>query len=141
MPHDDTIFLKSNVDMLSLFNEDQLRRVTPDIERHTYSKGELVLFKGEITSGLYFVKKGKAVLQKKSAGAEPECHALASGDFFGEMSVLEDAAAAESVRAAEDGTEILTIPHNSFAKLLEMQPALKKALLDKAAQRKRPDGR
>ncbi|MFA5138601.1 MAG: cyclic nucleotide-binding domain-containing protein [Elusimicrobiota bacterium] len=124
--------MKLNVELLSFFNEEQLRRVTPDIERRTYAKGEPVLFRGEITSGLYLVKKGKAVLQTKT-----ESHALAPGDFFGEMSVLEDVAAAESVRAAEDGTEVLTIPHNSFAKLLKMQPLLKKALLDKAAKRKK----
>ncbi len=33
VPNDDTIFLKKSVDVLSFFNEEQLRRITPDIER------------------------------------------------------------------------------------------------------------
>jgi len=137
MPNDDTIFLKTSVDVLSFFNEDQLRRVTPDIERKTYAKGETVLFRGEITNGLYVIKKGKVELINKGKTGEPARHELVGGDFFGEMSVLEEIASISSVRASADGTEVLTIPHGSFGKLLEMQPLLKKALLDKVAQRKK----
>src|SRR3989344_4111818 len=111
MPNDDTIFLKTKVDVLSFFNEEQLRRVTPDIERHTYAKGDFVLLKGEVTNSFYIIKKGRvAVLMKPKEGA--------------------------SVKAMEDDAEILMIPHTSFQKLLEMQPLLKKTLLDKAQARK-----
>ncbi|MFC1679607.1 cyclic nucleotide-binding domain-containing protein, partial [Elusimicrobiota bacterium] len=103
MPHDDTIFLKGSVDVLSFFNEEQLRRVTPDIERATYKKGDLLMFKGEITSGFYIIKQGKVRVSTKEKNYD-----LARGDFFGEMSVLEDTAATESVRASEDDTEIIT---------------------------------
>jgi len=133
MPHDDTIFLKSNVDILSFFNVDQLRRVTPDIEHNSYKDAQLILFKGAITEGFYIIKKGSVKVQGKGTGPA----LLKAGDFFGEMSLLEDIANMESIRAAEDGTEILTIPHASFEKLLGMQPLLKKALLDKIAARKK----
>jgi len=133
MPFDDTLFLKSQVDILSFFDEVQLRRVTPDIEHRHYSKGEVILLKGEVTSGFYIVKKGKvAVLVKPKGGAETTKE-LPAGGFFGEISLLEDTAATASVKALENDTEVLTIPHESFQKLLQMQPLLKKALLDKVA--------
>ena len=135
MPHQDTIFLKTSVDVLSFFNEDQLRRVTPDIERHSYNKGQSVLFKGQITDGFYIIKKGKVTVFTKPKGGPEAHHDLVKGDFFGEMSVLDDIASTAAVRAAEDGTEVLTIPHSSFEKLIEMQPLLKKGLLDKIAKR------
>lgn len=135
MPNDDTIFLKTKVDVLSFFNEDQLRRVTPDIERNSYGKGDMVILKGEVTSGFYIIKKGKVAVQTKTPQGMQTAELIA-GDFFGEISLLENIAATASIKSVEDGTEILVIPHGSFQKLLEMQPLMKKTLLDKVAARK-----
>lgn len=135
-PHDDTIFLKSSVDVLSFFNEDQLRRVTPDIERASYQAGQTVLVRGEVSSAFYIVKKGKATATYKQRGGSVT-RELKAGDFFGEISLLEEMPSDASIKAAEDDTVILTIPSGSFAKLLEMQPLLKKSLLDKVAERRK----
>ena len=141
MPNEDTIFLKTSVDVLSFFDPEQLRRVTPDIERKEYNKGETVIFKGQITDAFHIIKKGKVIVMLKPKPGEAAAAAgveLKAGDFFGEMSLLEDIAATASVKAAEDGVEILMIPHASFQKLIDMQPLLKKALLDKIAARRPP---
>lgn len=138
MPHDDTIFLKTKVDILSFFNEEQLRRITPDIERKSYGAGEMIVLRGEITSGFYIVKKGKVSATHKEKDGATRKQDLPAGDFFGVISLLENQAADETIKSAEEGTEILTIPAASFQKLLEMQPLLKKAILDKVAARKKP---
>ena len=137
MPHDDTIFLKSQVDVLSFFDVEQLRKVTPDIEHATYPAGEVIVIKGEVTSGLFIVKKGKVAVHLKPKTGPPGVVELKAGEFFGEVSMLSDAPAAGSVKSAEDGTEILTIPHASFRKLIDMQPLLVQTLLRKAADRKK----
>lgn len=134
-PFDDTIFLKTQVEVLGLFDEEQLRKVTPDISRKTYSKGQTILMRGEIAEGLHIVKKGGAKVFSKSV-KEPPVAELKPGDFFGEVSVLESATAEATVQSAEDGTEILNIPHDSFQKLIEMKPVLKKTLMDRIAARK-----
>ncbi|MBI4349524.1 MAG: cyclic nucleotide-binding domain-containing protein [Elusimicrobia bacterium] len=131
----DTIFLKTQVDVLSFFNEDQLRRVTPDIERASYEGGQVVMLKGEISSGFYIIKKG-AVLATGKTKEGPFSVELKAGDFFGEISLLDNSAMDATVKATEAPTEVLMIPSQSFQKLLEMQPLLKKTLLDKAAARK-----
>lgn len=140
MPNEDTMFLKMSVDVLSFFDPEQLRRITPDIERNTYNKGETVIFKGQITEGFYIIKKGSVlvIMKPKPGETDPVKIPLAAGDFFGEMSLLEETAATASVRAAVNDTEILTIPSGSFQKLLEMQPMMKKGLLDKIAARRPP---
>ena len=137
MPYDDTMFLKTKVDILSFFNEEQLRRVTPDIEHKTYAKGEVVILKGEVTSGLYIVKKGSVKVIMKPKGEPEIVRELPAGGFFGEISLLEDTAATESVKSSAEDTEILTIPHDSFQKLCQMMPVIKKALLDKVAAQKK----
>ncbi|MBI5201696.1 MAG: cyclic nucleotide-binding domain-containing protein [Elusimicrobia bacterium] len=131
----DTIFLKTQVDVLSFFNEDQLRRVTPDIERSSYDAGQVVMLKGEISAHFYIIKAGKVVAAGKTKEG-PFSTELAKGDFFGEISLIDNAVMDTTVKALEAGTEILMIPSQSFQKLLEMQPLLKKTLLDKAAARK-----
>ncbi|MBI5241402.1 MAG: cyclic nucleotide-binding domain-containing protein [Elusimicrobia bacterium] len=132
-PNDDTIFLKSSVDVMSFFNEDQLRRVTPDIVRTVYRAGQTVIMRGEVSSGFYIIKKGRASAAYKTAGGTVS-QELKAGDFFGVVTLLQDMPSDASIKAVEDDTTILTIPADSFRKLLEMQPLLKKSLLDKAAQ-------
>src|SRR5687768_900200 len=108
MPNEDTFFLKTKVDILSFFDEEQLRKVTPDIERRTYRKGETILFRGEVGGGFYIIKKGRVTAAMPPKGGAEVVYEFAAGDFFGEISLLEDAASVETIRAAEDGTEILT---------------------------------
>ncbi|MBI5242964.1 MAG: cyclic nucleotide-binding domain-containing protein [Elusimicrobia bacterium] len=135
-PFDDTMFLKTSVDVLSFFNEDQLRRITPDIERTTYKKGQTVILRGEVSSGFYIIKKGGAAAVYVSPGGVVS-RALKVGDFFGVVSLLEDMPSDASIKAAEDETEILTIPAEPFRRLLEMQPILKSSLLAKVAERRK----
>lgn len=135
MPFDDTMFLKQSVDVLSFFNEEQLRRITPNIERNEYKAGHSVLLRGEVSTGFYIIKKGKAVAAYKTRQG-PATLDLKAGDFFGEITLLQDLASDASIKAAEDGTVILTISSEDFKKLLEMQPLLKSSLLKKVADRR-----
>jgi CRP-like cAMP-binding protein len=130
MPFDDTVFLK-NMDVLSLFNEEQLRRITPDIERKSYAAGQMLILRGEITTGFCIIKSGSAVATYKTE-AGPVHRPLKAGDFFGEITLLADAPSDTTIKAAENDTVVLTIPSESFKKLLEMMPILKKSLLDKS---------
>lgn len=136
MPNEDTMFLNTKVDILTFFDPDQLRKVTPDIEHKTYKKGESIVFKGEITEGFYIIKNGTVNITCKDAKNRPLTIKLVVGDFFGEMSVLEDQASSANIKAAEDNTEILMIPHASFRKLCEMEAFLLIALKKKADARK-----
>ena len=102
MPHDDTMFIKSNVDVLAFMEPEQLRKITPDIEHTTYHKGEPVLFKGEITEGFYIVKKGSAQAVRKAGDVVD----LKAGDFFGEVSLIGEIGSVETIKSLEDGTEI-----------------------------------
>jgi CRP-like cAMP-binding protein len=138
MPFEDTVFLK-NIDVLSFFNEEQLRRVTPDIERQSYAKGQTVILRGEISSGFCILKKGSATATYKGPKGPVE-RTLKAGDFFGEITLLADAPSDTAIKAAEDDTVILTIPPEGFKKLLEMAPILKKSLLDKVAASKKSLG-
>jgi len=137
MPNEDTQFLNTKVDILTFFDPDQLRKITPDIEHKIYKKGESIVFKGQITEGFYIIKQGKVNITTKDAKGKPLSVKLEVGDFFGEMSVLEDQASGANIKAAENGTEILMIPNASFKKLCEMEAFLLIALKKKADARRK----
>ncbi len=139
MPFDDTIFIRKNVDVLSFFTDEQLRKVAAVIERDNYRKGQTILFQGEVGQAFHIIKKGRvSVMAKPAKDRDPVLLAeLKAGDFFGEMSLLEPTAATATIKALEDDTEILSIPHESFQLLLKQSPLLETALREKIAARKK----
>lgn len=137
MPFDDTMFLKRHVDILSFFTDEQLRRVTAEIERQTYNKGQTVVFQGEISHNFHILKRGRAEVFAKIGTEKARVADLGPGDFFGEMSLLDSTTASATIRAAEDDTEILMISHDTFKRMLREFPALELALREKVAERQR----
>jgi CRP-like cAMP-binding protein len=139
MPFDDTMFLRKNVDILSFFTDEQLRKVTAVIERDTYKKGQTVVFQGEMTNNFYILKRGKAVVEVRNPKDKSKSNVaeLKPGDFFGEVSLLESTAATATIKATEDDTEILTIPHDSFQTLCKMSPQLELALRERINVRRK----
>ena len=132
MPFDDTLFLKANVDVLAFFSDEQIRRVTAVAERQTFNKGQTVLFKGEVANSFFVIRKGKVTVTGKSGPLAT----LNPGDFFGEMSLLESTAATATIKASEDATEILMIPHEAFQYLLKENPLLESTLRQRISARK-----
>ena len=135
MPFDDTLFLK-NVDVLSFFTEDQLQHVTAVIEHKTYNQGQTIMFQGELTNNFFVIKKGKAVVVSKTGKEKTQLAELKTGDFFGEMSLLESTSATATIKSSEDGTEVLMIPHEAFHFLLKTHPLLESTIRQRISTRK-----
>ncbi len=131
------MFLKRNVDVMSFFTDEQLSALTAEIERHTYAKGQTVIFQGEISHNFHIVKQGKVQVYAKEGGDKALLGELNPGEFFGEMSLLDSTTASATIRAAEDNTEILMISHDNFKRMLRENPALEMALREKVAERQR----
>lgn len=138
MPFDDTIFLKKKVDVLSFFTDEQLRHVTSVIERNSYKKGQTLVFQGEVTNNFFVIKKGRVSVSHRNPKDKEQAMSteLKAGDFFGEVSLLENLTSNATVKAAEDDTEVLVISHDSFQYLLKQNPQLETVLRERIAQRK-----
>lgn len=136
MPFDDTVFLKKNVDVLSFFTDEQLRKVTAMVDRKIYNAGQTVMFQGEIGQNFYVIKRGKVQVTAKSGKDKVELAELKAGDFFGEMSLLEEAAASATVKVVDAETEILTISHDVFQQMLKDNPPLELMLRQRINERR-----
>jgi CRP-like cAMP-binding protein len=124
VPFDDTIFLRKNVDILSFFTDEQLRRVTAVVERNVYDAGKLIIFQGEIGQNFYIIKRGKVQVTARSGKDRAELAELKTGDFFGEISLLDEVPVSATVKVTEADTEILTLAHDVFRKMLAENPPL-----------------
>lgn len=137
MPFDDTLFLKSNVDVLTILSTEELRRLTSDIERRLFFKGQIVIRQGEIPRDLHVIRRGSVAVLAREGTEHAVLAELSRGDFFGEMTLLDARAAGATIKAMEDDTEILLIPTPVLKQLVNEKPSLKKCLEDRIADHAR----
>lgn len=136
MPFDDTVFLKKNVDILSFFTDEQLRKVTASIDRKILDAGQMVIFQGEIGQNFYVIKRGSVHVTARSGKDKVELADLKTGDFFGEISLLEEKPVSATVKVAEANTEILTISHDVFQQMLKDNPPLELMIRQRINERR-----
>lgn len=136
---DDVAFFKQNVDVLATLDDALLRTLASDIERKTYKNGSTIMMRGQFSDGLSVVKNGKVIVLARPNPKVKDMVQVAElkpGDFFGEMSILEDKIVEATLKAGSDDTEILTIPVDSFRAVLAQNPAIKSAIEQKIAARR-----
>ena len=136
---DAAAFFKQHVDLLAPLDDAALGALANDIERKTYKNGGLIMMRGQFSDGLSVVKAGKVIVYVRMNPKAKDMTAVAElrpGAFFGEMSLLEDRMVEATLKAGEDGTEILTIPQQPFRAMLGQQPAMKAAIEQKIADRR-----
>ncbi|MDR7481054.1 MAG: cyclic nucleotide-binding domain-containing protein [Armatimonadota bacterium] len=100
-----------------------------DIE---YAPGQYIVRQGQVGTGVYLIVSGRARVVR---GRETLAH-LGPGDFFGELSVLDQQPRVAHV-VAEEPTTCLALASWDFAKVLERHPRIALALLRGMAQRLR----
>lgn len=112
---------------------DRLAAVAGEQEFRT---GQFIVRQGQVGTGLYVVVKGSVNVIR---GAEDVVATLRAGDFFGELSVIDQHPRNASVQAVED-TSVLAIASWDFIALIESDPALALNLLKGLVARVRAAG-
>jgi CRP-like cAMP-binding protein len=93
--------------------------------------GSVVFERGSRTEGLYIIISGKLRVIDKNGDEVAE---MASGDFFGELSMLLDTVHRHTIRVSEDA-ELMVLPKERLDKLNEEHPQLGRAIRDRAEER------
>ncbi len=116
--------LLKNVDLFSGLKKKDLRSLVPSCVNRFFKGGETLVEQGESGRGLYIILTGKVKIIKQTvSGEELEVALLGPGDFFGEMSVLDDAPRSASVIAVDD-TECLVLAAWDFNAKMKMNPEM-----------------
>ena len=85
----------------------ELRQVAGIVHRRQYVSGEYVFYQGDPGLGMYVVEQGEvSVLLIGNDSTKKELAVLKDGDFFGELSLLDESPRSASVIALSDANLI-----------------------------------
>jgi hypothetical protein len=102
----------------------------------THPMGDIIFSEGEIGTEMYIVQSGTVELLKEIGGETRVLSTLEKGDFFGEMSVLEDLPRTASARAKTD-VELVRINGATFDAMLKSNTEIAVRMMRKLSRRVR----
>ena len=125
------------VSLFKQFTDEEVSSLVALSRVRAYKPGEFIVKEGERGTTFYYLLSGQAAVLK---GRDPE-HApvlalLDSGEYFGEMALLDNSARSASVVARTD-VECLLVPEWEFMATLRSQPEMAIKVLRVLSQRLR----
>jgi CRP-like cAMP-binding protein len=132
----DISFLRS-VSLFSELQDSDLRKIGNILSNRTFTRNSTVLIEEDTGSIMFIIMKGCVKITRISEeGKEVILSILNEGDFFGEMSIIEEAPRSANAVTLED-TQLLVIHRNDFFQMLSDYPQITINLLKEFAHRLR----
>lgn len=130
------------VDMFSVLAEAEMRRVSESLLERHYTSGSAIVHADDPAGGYFFiVAEGEvAVVLQTPDGKETVLATLQPGDFFGEMSLLDESPRAATARAVRP-TRLMLLRRDDFRRHLREYPQMSFALLVEMNRRLRQSNR
>src|SRR5688572_8023772 len=101
-----------------------------------FAAGDFVFREGDLGTEMYIVHEGRVEILKKVQDGDHLLATLEKGDFFGEMSVLEDLPRTASARARTD-VELVRINGATFDAMLKSNTEIAVRMMRKLSRRLR----
>ncbi|OLB52438.1 MAG: hypothetical protein AUI13_13930 [Gemmatimonadetes bacterium 13_2_20CM_2_69_23] len=115
----------------------ELERVAEITRERSYPRNSVILFEDDPGDALYVVAKGQVkVVLIGEDGREVILSVLGEGDFFGEMSLIDEEPRSAHVIAMED-SNLLVIRREDFQSILQQAPGIAMGLLRELSRRLR----
>ncbi|MEO7427132.1 MAG: Crp/Fnr family transcriptional regulator [Fibrobacteria bacterium] len=132
----------SQVDMFSALAEADLRKIADTLVERHYTSGSAILHAEDPAGGYFFiVAEGEvAVVLETAEGKETVLAALQPGEFFGEMSLLDESPRAATARAVRP-TRLMLLRREDFRRHLRECPEMAFSLLIEMNRRLRQSNR
>lgn len=112
----------------------ELRHVAGIVHRRQYVPGEYVCFQNDPGLGMYVVEQGEvSVILFGSNGSKKELAVLKDGDFFGELSLLDESPRSASVIAVTD-TNLIGFFRPDLFEIMEKTPGTGLKIVLKVAE-------
>ncbi len=93
------------------------------LHERDYVKDEIVFDEGEEGQAIYFIFSGSVLIYRQGRPVDGKIAELSSGQFFGELALLDNAPRVAQVRAAED-CRLAALFREDFMGLLETHAAI-----------------
>ncbi len=104
--------------LFSDLTDAELGMIAQKISVESYTKGKSIFKEGELTKGIYLVKKGKVEISKHTPdGWKQTLAILSENHIFGELSVIENKKTHGADATAIDAVEVYRISTDDFKAL------------------------
>lgn len=125
------------VPMFRGLDDKQLQRLAKRFNERSYGKGEAIVTQGTMGIGLFIVESGRAQAVRHFAdGSEIQLNSFGPTEFFGELSLLDEAPRTATVAAVED-TKCLILTQLDFLSALREDADVSIIMLKEMAHRLR----
>lgn len=134
----------STVEILSLLGPDEINSIAGLFSIHEIGEGEMLFREGDEGNELFIVKSGSVASSiRLPDGGERQIARFMAGNFFGEMSIFENAPRSATCRSLEKST-LLGLHERDFYRMIEAYPDIATKImyrmLNITAQRLRDTG-
>jgi flavin reductase (DIM6/NTAB) family NADH-FMN oxidoreductase RutF len=126
--------LLASVPVFSSLSPEMLRPILESGEEHRYEAGETIVLEGEPGSELFVILEGEVRIERGGRALKT----FSSGEFFGELAVLDGRARSASAVAVTD-VRCLTVSRQTLRRALAAEPAAAWAMLEVLAGRLRDE--
>jgi CRP/FNR family transcriptional regulator, cyclic AMP receptor protein len=114
--------LLRRIPLLSRLDDSELTRVSSLLQHRQYKANQPVIWIGETGDELFLIAKGSAVVYyPDEKGKEVVLASLTSGDFFGDVALLDGGKRTASIRTTSD-SEMLVLQRDEFFAFLRQNP-------------------
>jgi signal transduction histidine kinase len=117
---------QGNVSIFHGLSEETVNEYAKDMERKWYKKGNAIIMENTEGDNLYYICHGRVEINKGLDNSETpfaQLSVLEPGDFFGEMSIINDEPRSASVVALDD-VELLVMPKDVFVNITFNHPVV-----------------
>lgn len=127
-------FVLKKVPFFSQLKKRELLEFKRILHHRYFKKGEIVFYEGEPGVGMYVIENGKIGIYKNfDDDTREELALLRSGEFFGEMALLDESPRSAAALALEN-TSVLGLFRPDLFNLITRKPKLGNKILLKLAQ-------
>jgi len=132
----------ATVPLLSRIDRGELQRLAALTRERQYSKGSVILFENGPGDALYIVRQGRVkVVLVGEDGREVILGVLGPGEYFGELSLIDEQPRSAHVIAMDDAV-LLALRSDDFRRRVEATPAMAWSMLLELSRRlRRADGK
>jgi len=117
------------VPLFSMLTNDQAQAIADGVVKRRFRRGEIIVEQGRKSNALFILLTGRArVLTADHRGREVILAVLQSGDYVGEMSLIDNEPHSATVRA-EVQTDMLVLGRLEFARCLPESSSLSYAIM------------
>ncbi|MBN1541872.1 Crp/Fnr family transcriptional regulator [candidate division KSB1 bacterium] len=135
MAEERIIRLMKRVPLFAKMPDSEVSQIADQCVRRECKKDQVILVEEELGQTLFIILRGTVKITRTSdEGREVIITMLRSGDFFGELSLLDGKGRSATVVAMEDA-ELFTLRRSEFLLILEQYPSISVELLKVLADR------